>query len=54
MPKSKIIAEADTQCYYLNSKYKNVVSSRYAIQTQSMSLIDQFCHNHRLKKPEAS
>ena len=36
----KKVVEEDANCYYLNGKYKNVVSSRYAIKTQSKSLVD--------------
>lgn len=46
--------EPVTQCYYLNSMYKNVVSSRFAIQTQSMSFVDQTCHSHQLNIQDAS
>lgn len=32
--------EEDSNCYYVNGKYKNVISSRYCIKTQSKSLVD--------------
>ena len=34
------VVEEDANCYYLNGLYKNVVSSRYCIKTQSKSLVD--------------
>jgi len=44
----KKVVEEDSSSYYLNGLYKNVVSSRYAIKTQSKSLVDQHCHEHKL------
>ena len=42
------VAEEDANCYYMNAHFKNVVSSRYCIKTQSKSAVDQQCLVHSL------
>lgn len=45
-------AEEDTSCYYMNAVYKNVLSSRYCVKTQSKSLLDQKNIGHDLPTGE--
>jgi len=46
-------AEEDASCYYMNAHYKNVISSRYCIKTQSKSQVDQKSVMHALPPAEA-
>lgn len=41
-------AEEDASCYYMNAFFKNVLSSKYCVKTQSKSLVEQKCHGHAL------
>lgn len=46
-------AEEDAACYYMNGYYKNVISSRYCIKTQSRSQVDQKMVMHSLPASDA-
>lgn len=46
-------AEEDASCYYMNGYYKNVVSSKYCIKTQSKSEVDQKTVAHSLPVTDA-
>lgn len=36
----------------MNGHFKNVISSRYCVKTQSKSLVDQKCHGHALPESD--
>ena len=40
--------DEDARCYYMNATYKNVLSSRYCIKTQSKSILDSKYYDHAL------
>lgn len=47
-------AEEDASCYYMNGHFKNVLSSRYCIKTQSKSAIEAKCHDYALAPQDVS